>query len=76
VQRIDAAKSALVAQGMDTWTAGRAALGVVWGDVQRQAAFLSYRDAFLFLAALFLSMVALVPLMRRPTHLRPGGPAH
>ena len=75
-RRMEAATSAFVAQGIDRWTARRAALGVVWGEVQRQAAFLSYRDAFVFLAILFLSMVVLVPLMRRPTHLRGGGAAH
>jgi DHA2 family multidrug resistance protein len=74
-ERIEAATSVLVAHGMDPVTAGRAALGVVWGDVQRQAAFLSYHDAFLFLAILFISMLVLVPLMRKPTH-RGGAVAH
>ena len=67
VQRMVAAQSAIAATGVDPWTAKSAALGVLWGDVQRQAAFLSYRDAFQFLAIFFLSMVVLVPLMRRPT---------
>jgi DHA2 family multidrug resistance protein len=75
--RLQAARSAFAAQGADPWSAANGALGVVWGDVQRQAAFLSYRDAFRFLSGLFLAMVVLVPLMRRPTHQRePGGPGH
>ncbi|HEX4824246.1 MAG TPA: DHA2 family efflux MFS transporter permease subunit [Candidatus Polarisedimenticolaceae bacterium] len=72
-QRLAAAKSALMARGADAWTAANGALAAVWGDVQRQAAFLSYRDAFLFLSGLFIAMVVLIPLMRKPTHQREGG---
>jgi DHA2 family multidrug resistance protein len=71
-QRMAQAKRLLLAGGMDPWTAGRSTLDLAWGEVQRQAAFLSYRDAFRFLAVLFLSMVALVPLMKRPSHHGPG----
>jgi len=70
-QRLQAARSAIAATGADAWTARSAALAAAWGEVQRQAAFLSYRDAFLFLSAFFLSMLLLVPLMRKPTH-QPG----
>ena len=76
-QRLQATQSAIAARGADAWTAGGAAVGAAWGEVQRQAAFLSYRDAFQFLSALFISMLVLVPLMKKPTHARgPAGPAH
>jgi DHA2 family multidrug resistance protein len=72
-ERLSRTRSAIAAGGADAWSAAHGALGAIWGEVQRQAAFLSYRDAFRFLAALFLAMVALVPLMSKPTHHRGPG---
>jgi MFS transporter, DHA2 family, multidrug resistance protein len=53
-------------RGADPATAGRAALGAVWGMVQREAALLSFLDVFRLLGFLVLGMIPLVFLMRRP----------
>ena len=38
----------------------------MWGIVQRQAAMLSYNDTFLFLAGMFVLMLPLLFLLRKP----------
>jgi DHA2 family multidrug resistance protein len=64
-------KAAFAAAGADAVTAARRAAAAVWGMVQRQAAIMSFLDAFLLLGALFIVLLPLVLLMRRPAH----GPA-
>ncbi|MGH9418172.1 MAG: DHA2 family efflux MFS transporter permease subunit [Terriglobales bacterium] len=59
-------KAMLIARGVDAATAGRQALGAVYGMVQQQAALLSYVEAFWVLAVVFLLMTPLVLLMKRP----------
>jgi MFS transporter, DHA2 family, multidrug resistance protein len=56
----------LMARGMDPVMASRQAYGAVWGMVQRQAAMLSYNDTFRFLGGMFLIMVPLLFLMKKP----------
>ena len=47
------------------------------GMMQRQAAMLSYNDVFLMLAVLFILLLPLVMIMRKPSHARGGmGAAH
>ena len=43
---------------------------------QRQAAMLSYIDAFLLLAVIFTGLVPLVFLLRKPDHPSGAPPAH
>jgi hypothetical protein len=43
---------------------------------QRQAAMLSYLDAFLLLAVIFTGLVPLVFLLRKPDHPSGAPPAH
>ena len=47
----------------------------LWGLVERQAAILSYLDAFLLLAGLFLALVPLIFLMKRPPRTAAAGAA-
>jgi DHA2 family multidrug resistance protein len=61
-------ESGLRARGIDAATASQAALGTVWGMVQRQAAMMSFVDTFRLLGIAFLVLTPLVLLMRRPTH--------
>jgi len=62
-----------ISQGHDAATATRQAYGAVWGMVQRQASMLSYNDTFFFLAIMFVVMLPLLFLLRKP---KPGaGPA-
>jgi DHA2 family multidrug resistance protein len=63
-------RDGLVAAGSDPVTAMKQAEAIVFGRVQQQAAMMSYDDAFLIIAVLFLVMLALVPLMSRPSHQR------
>ena len=68
-------RAMFVAQGKDPASATQQAYGAIWGMVQRQAAMLSYNDAFLFLAVLFAVMFPLIFFMHRPRHQR-GVMAH
>jgi DHA2 family multidrug resistance protein len=61
-------QAALMGRGSDAVTAGRQAHAAMWGLIQQQAAMLSYNDAFLLLAALFIALIPLVLLMRKPRH--------
>ena len=51
--------------------------GVLFGLVQRQATMLSYVDVFQLLAFIFLAMIPLVMIMKRPQHgLKPAPGGH
>jgi DHA2 family multidrug resistance protein len=55
-----------MARGSDGVTATHQAYGAIWDMVQRQAAMLSYNDVFRFLGGMFLIMLPLLALMRKP----------
>lgn len=55
-----------ISRGADAETALRRAYGAIAGMVQREAALLSFIDAFYVLGAIFLVMLPLLFLMRRP----------
>lgn len=61
------------AAGADAVTASHKALAAVWGMVQQQAAALAFLDAFHVLGILFMVIIPLVLLMRRPQSA-PEGP--
>jgi len=63
---IDGLRALFMSHGKDSATATRQAYGAVWGMVQRQAAMLSYNDTFRLLAVMFLLMLPLLLLMRKP----------
>jgi DHA2 family multidrug resistance protein len=65
-QTLAGIQNGLVARGIDPVTASRQAHGVVWGMVQRQASMLSYSDTFRFLGGMFLIMLPLLFLMKKP----------
>ncbi len=69
-------RSSLMARGQDAVTALHQAYGAVNGMVARQAAMLSFNDTFRFMAAVFLLILPLLLLMRRPTHRGGGIAAH
>jgi DHA2 family multidrug resistance protein len=72
-QMLHQLQAAFMAQGADAATAARRAQAALWGMVQRQAGILSFNDAYRLLAALFLVVMPLILLMRRP---RTGPGAH
>jgi DHA2 family multidrug resistance protein len=61
-------RNAFMAQGMDLATATKQAYAGMFGMVQRHAAMLSYIDVFFLLSVMFISVLPLVLLMKRPTH--------
>lgn len=67
-QMIDGVRGALMARGADAATATQQAHGAVFGVVQRQASMLSFLDTFRAMAVIFLMLLPLLVIMRRPTH--------
>jgi len=59
-------RNSLMAQGADFASATRQAYGVAFGLVQRQAAILAFLNVFRLMAVLFLAMLPLLLLMKRP----------
>jgi DHA2 family multidrug resistance protein len=65
-------RAALMAAGNDVVTATNRAYAILFGMVQRQATMVSFVGIFQLLGVLFLLLVPLVLLMKRPE--RAGGP--
>lgn len=59
-------RSLFLHSGSDSLTAARQALAALYGSVQQQAVLLSYVEAFRIMGILFLLVIPLVLLMRRP----------
>jgi DHA2 family multidrug resistance protein len=68
-------QSDMMAHGLDAQSAMHRAYGAVWGMVQRQAAMLSFVDTFRAMAIVFLLVLPILLVMRRPKHTRGGGAA-
>jgi DHA2 family multidrug resistance protein len=67
--RLGALTRALVSRGATAWDASHRALALLEGAVQRQAALLSYLDAFRFVGILSLVCVPLILLAGKPAGL-------
>ena len=67
-QMFQSLRSAFVSRGADAMTAASRAYGAMWGMVQRQAAIEAFLDAFMLLALVFLAMMPLLLLMKKPQH--------
>jgi DHA2 family multidrug resistance protein len=63
---MEAARQGFLASGSDPVTASQRAYFAMFGAVQRQAAMVSFVDLFRLLGMIFLLLVPLVLLMRRP----------
>jgi DHA2 family multidrug resistance protein len=73
---INGMKQSMMAAGADAATATQQAYGAVFGMVQREAMMLGFVRAFRLLGYLFFAMIALVFIMKKPSHQRGGdGPA-
>jgi DHA2 family multidrug resistance protein len=68
--------ASLMARGVDAVTATKQAYAMMFGMVQRQAAIMSFNDAFFLLTILFLLMIPLVFLMQKPKHGAGPGAMH
>jgi len=73
---LDQMRSALMARGADPVTASRQAYGAAFGMVLRQAALLAFLETFRALGLLFLLVLPLLLLMKRPTRRGDTAPAH
>lgn len=71
---LDRLEAAFAAAGADAVTAAERARGALWGMVQRQAAVLSFLDSFHVLGMVFVIIVPLAFLMRRPRGGAKGAP--
>ena len=69
-------QTAMVAKGADPATAAQQSYQTVWGMVQRQAAMVSFVDTFLAMAVVFLLVLPLLLVMKRPRHGRGGAAMH
>jgi len=63
-------QSTLVARGANSHAAAHQAYGALWGMVLRQASMISFVDTFRAMGFVFLLVLPLVLIMRRP---KPGG---
>ncbi len=75
-QMFEAMRQGFMARGSDAVTAGKQAYAALFGMVERQAAMLSFIDAFWILGAVFLAMLPLLLLMRKPRHQGGTAPMH
>jgi DHA2 family multidrug resistance protein len=69
---MDQLRAYFMSRGADAVTAQREAYAAIYGMVGQQAALLSYLNEFKFFGIVFLAMLPLILLMRRPA--RGGGP--
>ena len=65
-QTFQGLQQVFMSRGADAVTAAHQAEGAVWGMVLRQASMLSYNDVFRFLGGMFLVLLPLLFLMRKP----------
>ncbi len=74
-QMFESTRNALMAHGSDAATATKQAYGALFGMVQQHAAMLSFIDTFRVLGFIFLAVIPLLLLMKRPRH-DGGAPMH
>jgi DHA2 family multidrug resistance protein len=72
-QMLAAARAGFMARGMEAYTATRQAYAAVFGMVQQQAAMVSFVGVFRLLGIMFLCVIPLIFLMKKPRHA--AGPA-
>jgi hypothetical protein len=63
------------AQGADSVTAARKALGALYGMVQQHAAMLAFVEAFWVMGVVFLLMIPFLPLLQYTKPVPSSGPA-
>lgn len=66
MEALNGLRRSMMQHGMDSITALQRSYAALFGRVQRQAAVLSFNESFYLLAVMFLFMLPLVWLMRKP----------
>jgi DHA2 family multidrug resistance protein len=74
--RLQAAAGGMVRRGEGTWEAQRKAVGSLLGTVSKQAALMSYLDAFRLVGLFFLVCLPLLLLFKKPGHKVDTGSMH
>ena len=69
------AQAMLTRNGADPVTANRQATAMLYGMVQQQASVLSFLTVFRIIGAVFLAIIPLVLILRKPKHLREPMPS-
>jgi DHA2 family multidrug resistance protein len=69
-------ESVMIAHGSDPVTASRQAYVSIWGMIERQASMQSFVDTFLAMGVVFMLMLPLLLVMKRPRFSRGGGMSH
>ncbi len=64
---LDSLRNAFMARGADVHTATERAYGAVFGMVQRQASIVTFVEIFRMLGFIFLLLIPLTLLMKRPS---------
>jgi DHA2 family multidrug resistance protein len=76
-QALIAKLQAGLSHGSGPYLAAKRSYAALFGMVQRQATILSYVDVFQLLAVIFLAMIPLVLIMKRPQHgIKPAPGGH
>jgi MFS transporter, DHA2 family, multidrug resistance protein len=74
-QRYAALRGMFLGAGSGPELAGRRAYGVLFGMVERQAAMRAFVEVFILLSIVFLLMIPLVGIMKKPAPRQGPGPA-
>ncbi len=75
-QMLAGLKQMFMSKGSDAATATQQAYGAIWGMVQQQASMVSFVQAFRLLGFIFVIVVPLIFIMRRPKHAGSGMAVH
>jgi DHA2 family multidrug resistance protein len=65
----------LTRNGADPVTANRQAMAMLYGMVQQQSSVLSFLTVFRIIGVVFLAIIPLVLILRKPKHLREPMPS-
>ncbi len=69
-------QSHLMQRGADPFTAAQQTHGILFGIVQQQAALVSFMNAFLILGIVFLCVLPVILIMKKPADRRGAPPMH
>jgi len=74
--RLAEIKQTLIAKGISITQADHTALGIIYGEVRRQAGALAFNRIFFIIGLAFLGIIPLLLLLKRPAHQTapPSGP--
>jgi DHA2 family multidrug resistance protein len=74
--RIKGLRQTLVAKGVGIVQADHTALGMIYGEVRRQAGVLAFNRIFFIIGLTFLAIIPLLLLLKRPAHQNDPPPMH